>query len=381
MKRLVQRLFQALPKSVDAWLRSLSLKINGAVLVARGSSRQLIAPSDVGFGSQGIVEFVQESYKWPTSVIMTPLGTDHRFHDVGVSVATVRGALLAGDGRAFDSRHRLILESLATHDYQAINPGRWAHAPTRELSGPVLALNWWSGNTNLYHWLRDVFSRAYVLTGLPGEAVTIVCPKDPAPFQRHGLDALLRRHPGCRLEEVDQFEKVRVETLLQPCVNPYVRGNGFLRREVADFIRDTYLDGVEPGQGVDLAYISRSQVGSRRLLDELEMVKRVSERFPIQVTRIEQLPFADQLSMMSGTKVLMGVYGAGLVHVLFTRRGGLIDIHNGDSRETHFGTLAAGIGVSYAMVQGGPADRNQDFHLGDRGIDTLLATLESTVNG
>ena len=380
MKRLVQRLFQALPKSVDAWLRSMSLKINGTVQAGMYSTHQLLAPSDVEFGSHGIDEFVQESYKWPTSVIRTPLGGGHQFHDAGVRYATVSGAVLAGDGRAFDSRHRLIVESLATHDYQAINPGRWAHVPTRELPGQVLALNWWSGNTNLYHWLRDVFSRAFVLTGLSGESITIVCPRNPAPFQRHGLEALLRRHPGCRLVEVDPSEKVRVEMLVQPCVNAYVRGNGFLRREVADFIRDTYLDGVKFGPGVDLAYISRSQVGSRRLLDESEMLKRVSERFPIQMTRIEQLPFADQLSMMSGTKVLMGVYGAGLVHVLFTRRGGLIDIHNGDSRETHFGTMSAGLEVPYAMVQGGPADRNQDFHLGDRGIDSLLATLEQMID-
>ena len=376
MRRLVQRLFQALPKSVDGWIRSLSRKVNGTVSARGNSERQVLPPMDVEFLPHGISEFVQESYKWPASTIRTPLGRGGSFHDAGVGMALFASGMVAGDGRAFDSRHRLISESLATHDYQAFNPGRWAHSPSFELDGRVLALNWWSGNTNLYHWLRDVFARAYVLTQLGDGPITILCAKDPRPFQRHGLDALLRRFPNCQLHELDLSEKVRVENLVQPCMNPYVRGNGYLRREVADFIRDIYLDGITAGEETAVTYISRAEVGSRRLLDEPEMIERVSAVLPLRVTRIEQLPFHEQLSLMAATNTLIGIYGAGLIHVLFTKREGLVEIHNGDSRETHFSTLSAGLGVPYSVVQGGPAKQNQDFALGTLGIDELLLRLE-----
>jgi hypothetical protein len=376
MKRLAQRLFRMLPKPIDGLVRSFSRKINGTISAQDSVVSQVLPPEMIDFSKFDIREFVQESYKWPTSSIRTPLGSGGSFRDAGVGIANFADCVVAGDGRAFDSSHRLIAESLATHDYQAFNPGRWAHSPSHELDGRVLALNWWSGNTNLYHWLRDVFSRAFVLTELHDEPITIVCTRDPRPFQRHGLDALLRKFPNCRLHELGYSEKVRVQSLVQPCMNRYIRGNGFLRREVADFIRDVYLDGVPEGQGRELVHISRGAVGSRRLLDEADMVDRVSRHFPVQVTRIEQLHFVEQLSLMSGTEVLMGVYGAGLIHVLFTKRGGLVEIHNGDSRETHFSSLSAGLGTPYSVVQGGPADRNQDFRLGARGIDALLSVLE-----
>lgn len=376
MKRLAQRLFQMLPKSLDDRARSLSRKINGTVSARDASSRQLLPPKNVDFSLYGISEFVQESYKWPTSSIRTPLGNGGAFPDLGVGVAHFARGMVAGDGRAFDSRHRLITESLATHDYQAFNPGRWAHSPSLELDGLVLSLNWWSGNTNIYHWLRDVFARAFVLTQMSDQQITILCTKDPRPFQRHGLDALLRRFPNCQLRELEPSEKVRVENLVQPCVNPYIRGNGYLRREVADFIRDVYLDGVVAAPESTLTYISRAEVGTRRLLDESEMIERVSGSFPLRVTSIEQLPFHEQLSLMAGTSVLMGIYGAGLVHVLFTKREGLVEIHNGDSRETHFSTLSAGLGVPYSVVQGEHANPNQDFCLGAGGIEELLVKLE-----
>jgi hypothetical protein len=376
MKRLAQRLFRLLPKPIDGMVRSFSRKINGTISAHDLVVSQVLPPEIIEFSKSHISEFVQESYKWPTSLIRTPLGSGSSFRDAGVGIANFADCVVAGDGRAFDSRHRLITESLATHDYQAFNPGRWAHSPSLELDGPVLALNWWSGNTNLYHWLRDVFARAFVLTELHDEPINIVCTKDPRPFQRHGLDALLRRFPQCRLHELEPSEKVRVENLVQPCMNKYIRGNGFLRREVADFVRDIYLDGVAVKQETALVYISRAEVGSRRILDESELIDRVSQRFSIHVSQIEQLPFADQLSLMAGTKVLMGIYGAGLIHLLFTKRNGLVEIHNGDSRETHFSTLSSGLGVPYAVVQGGPANRNQDFRLGNRGIDELLSILE-----
>lgn len=376
MKRLAQRLFRALPRPIDLLVRSWSRKINGTVSAREVSNNQVLPPLSVDFSHAGIGEFVQESYKWPTSLIRTPLGSGVAFPDSGVSIARFASGMVAGDGRAFDSSHRLIVDALATHDYQAFNPGKWAHKPSLELDGSVLALNWWSGNSNLYHWLRDVFARAFVLTKLRDEQITILCTKDPRPFQRHGLDALLRKFPNCRLYELDHSEKVRVENLVQPRMNPYIRGNGYLRREVADFIREVYLDGVPVGEETELTHISRADVGSRRLLDEVEVIERVSQRFPLLVTRIEQLPFVEQLSLMAGTRVLMGTYGAGLVHVLFTKREGLVEIHNGDSRETHFSTMSVGLGVSYSVVQGGPANRNQDFRLGPRGIDELLSQLE-----
>ncbi len=367
--------YQALPRPVDKQIRRLSRVLNGVVRGRESAVEVLLAPELVSLLSVGVSEFVQEEYKWPKAVIRSELGESNQFTDQGFSLAYFDGAIVAGDGRAFDSRHRLIEESLATHDYQAINPGRWAHDVSREVSGTALALNWWSGNSNLYHWLRDVFPRAFALSALSNHPITLIVPAGLKPFQRHGIEALVRKFPLIKVLDIGHGDKYRTEHLIQPCLNPYVRGNGYLRPELANFVRDTYLSGVPTGDPIDVAYISRSTVGSRRLLDESDVLERVQREVQVRVLAIEHLPFPEQLRVMSGTRILMGVYGAGLVHLLFTRREGLLELHNGDSKETHFSTLSVGCDSPYMMVRGGPADDLQDFRLGVQGTKELISAL------
>jgi capsular polysaccharide biosynthesis protein len=111
-------------------------------------------------------------------------------------------------------------------------------------------------------------------------------------------------------------------------------------------------------------------------VNESEVLERLNERVPINVLRIEELEWRDQIAAMMSTRVLVGVYGAGLVHMLFTRGDGVVEIHNGDSAETHFVTLAAGCGIPFVSVQGGPADRMQDFSLNSAQTDVLINATE-----
>ena len=380
VKRVAKRLFQSLPGPLDRLVRASGRRVFG-VRQHRSKAESVLGPLEVRFDSPRVDAFVQETYKWPKRVLTVSVGTAGVYRDPGVAVVRVPGAIVAGDGRAFDSDHRLVAESLATHDYQAVNFGPWTQRPDTEIDGPAINLNWWSGSTNVYHWLRDVFPRAFALTHLfADDSFTIIGPSAPTPFQQHGFDALLRRFPGARYVGLDYGRKVRVEALIQPCMAPYVRGCGYLRPEVATFVREVYLAGVSPAiLPTRHTYISRANTSSRRLVNEAEVLERIHERIPLNVLRIEELPWRDQLAAMSATNVLAGVYGAGLVHMLFTRGGGVVEIHNGDSVETHFATLAAGCGVPFVSVQGGPADRMQDFSLSNRQTDVLIAALETSV--
>lgn len=380
VKRVAKRLFQSLPGPLDRLVRASGRRVFG-VSHHRSEADSVLGPLDVRFDSPRVDAFVQETYKWPKRVLSVSVGDAGRYRDPGVAVVRVPGAIVAGDGRAFDRSHRLVAESLATHDYQAVNFGRWTQRPDMEIDGLAINLNWWSGNTNVYHWLRDVFPRAYVLTLLStDEPFTIIGPTAPTPFQQHGFDALLRRFPGARYVGLDYGCKVRVESLLQPCMAPYIRGCGYLRPEVAQFVRDTHLAGVNPTPlGAPHTYISRANTSSRRLLNEADVLERIGERIPLNVLRIEELPWRDQLAAMAATNLLAGVYGAGLVHMLFTQGGGVVEIHNGDSSETHFATLAAGCGVPFVSVQGGAADRMQDFSLSREQTDVLIAALDASI--
>jgi hypothetical protein len=226
-----------------------------------------------------------------------------------------------------------------------------------------------------------VFSRAYVLASVSSNtAFAIIGPSDPTPFQQHGFDALLNRFPQARYVGVKYGHKVLVESLLLPCMAPYVRGCGYLRPEVVGFVQDAYRSGVAPADlPTSTTYISRANTASRRLVNEAEVLERIGERVALNALRIEELEWREQIAVMQSTNVLVGVYGADLTHLLFTRGGGVVEIHNGDSTETHFSTLAAGCGVPFAGEQGGPADRLQDFALSTNQTDVLIGVLEQAV--
>jgi capsular polysaccharide biosynthesis protein len=380
IKGVAMRVFQAMPGPVDQLFRAAGRRVFG-VRSYWSEASVVLEPIDVSFTVPPVTSFVQETYKWPKQVIATPVGARGVYRDLGVGIAHLNHAVVAGDGRVFDRDHRLVSESLATHDYQAVNFGPRTQRHNFALDGVAIALNWWSGNTNVYHWLRDVFARAFVLTSLqPDTPLTIVGPSVPTPFQQYSFDALLSRFPQARYLGLHYGHKVVIEQLLQPAMPPYVRGCGYLRPEVASFIRETLSAGIAPA---DLSsphtYISRARTASRRLVNESEVLDRVTSRVPMNVVRIEEFAWRDQLAAMMSTNVLAGVYGAGLVHMLFTRGGGVVEIHNGDSAETHFSTMAAGCGVPFISVQGGPADRNQDFALSVAQTNVLITALEHMV--
>jgi len=380
VKRVAKRLFQALPGPLDQLIRASGRRVFG-VRSYQDEAEVLLGSSEVIFTDPRVEDFVQETYKWPKQVLVTAVGKRGVYRDPGVGTVRLRAAIVAGDGRVFDRHHRLVRESLATHDYQAVNFGPWTQRADIEVDGLAINLNWWSGNTNVYHWLRDVFSRAFVLTGLePDAALSIIGPSSPTAFQQHGFDALMDRYPGARYVGLEYGHKAQVETLLQPSMPPYVRGCGYLRPEVGQFVREVQCAAITPAVlGSPNTYISRANTTSRRLLNEGEVLERVTQRVAMNVLRIEELGWRDQIAAMMSTQVLAGVYGAGLVHMLFTQQHGVVEIHNGDSSETHFATLAAGCGLPFVSVQGGPADQVQDFSLSTAQMDVLVAALEGMV--
>ncbi len=98
------------------------------------------------------------------------------------------------------------------------------------------------------------------------------------------------------------------------------------------------------------------------------------------VVQLESLSYLEQMQLMQTVGIIVGPYGAGLTHVLFSKRQGLVEIHNGDSKETHFMTLALASRCPYIRVQGGKSRPNQDFELGAYGIRATVAAIDGLLN-
>lgn len=374
VRSLARSLFQLLGRfgQMPRRLASLSRKIFGEITVDRIGSIELVPASLVRVNSH-TSGFEQERYKWPVDTIHTPFDSERRFLQGAFCYAYVTQAVIAGDGRVFDSDGRFVRDSAASHIAKVINPGPLKPKVSRSVDGPVLNLNWWSGSENIFHWNRDVLSRAFVLRHLERNSITLLVPETCAEYQTHAVHQLRRAFPACRVEPLAFGEWVRVEECLVPSQAPYYIGSGYLHSEVASFVREVNIAGIATnGATIPVAYVTRANSKHRRIRNEEKLLESLREVVDIEVLSLESYSYKEQMSLMQRVDVLVGVFGAGLTHAYFTRGGGLIEVHNGDSRETHFLTLALSMGIPYEQVIGGPSDVHQDFEIDE---STCLATV------
>lgn len=314
----------------------------------------------------------EENYKFPVKVSRSSCNLG--LHTQPTFMFTkINDGIISGDGRVLDYKRRLVWESVPTHHRGAVNPGFLRTRNCKVRKGSALALNWWPGRTSFYHWNRDVLPRAFVLETLRShQEICVVAPHKLEPYHKHSLDQLHLLYQNVRIVQEELGSWTRYERVVVPRCNSNDRGSGFLHPEVADFVRWVNLNGLsESGERIPVLYLSRSKARRRRLRDERQLIEVLSEAVPLTVVDVEDLSYKNQLQLMSRVEILVGPFGAGLTNLLFTRRTALVEIHNGDSKETHFATLALACRSKYVQVRGGASDLNQDFSLGWRGIQDV----------
>lgn len=95
-------------------------------------------------------------------------------------------------------------------------------------------------------------------------------------------------------------------------------------------------------------YVSRSKATRRRILNETETIQPILAANKFQSIHLEDLPFIDQVQVMSGTSHVIAPHGAGLAHVAFvgqdTRVG---ELHASGSVQPHFFNLTLARGAEY----------------------------------
>jgi len=343
---------------------SFTRKLFGEVTVDELNPKVILPEHRVAANSTGSSDFVEETYKWPVSTVVTPFEYETSFLSGAFRFVKLDKAVIAGDGRVFDANRRFIVDSAASHLNSVFHPGKFQPIPTRIINGVVLNLNWWPGTGSIYHWNRDVLSRAFVLTKFADQPITLVFPSPMTPFQKHAASQLVKLFPLCQIQTLELGEWVQVDECIVPSAAPYKRGSGYLHPEVAEFVRKVNVFEVaESGSEITVAFVSRSKAGHRRIRNENVLLSEMRSHMSVQVFHMEDFDCPSQMAIVQRVRVLVGAFGAGLTYANFTKGSGLVEIHNGDSRETHFATFALSRNIPYAQIQGGMSDAMQDFEL------------------
>lgn len=191
--------------------------------------------------------------------------------------------------------------------------------PLHKIEGTVAVLSGLSGNV-YFHWMVDVLPRINLLrqSGINFDKIDkFLVNSQRSPFQQETLKQL--GIPASKIIESDQFPHIQAKQLIVPAYAGYM---GWLQPSAIDFLRKTFLPlAKNPGSGYpERIYISRGDARYRRVLNEAEVIETIT-RFGFIPVELESLSLAEQITLFSQAKVILGAHGSGLTNIVFCASG------------------------------------------------------------
>jgi hypothetical protein len=326
---------------------------------------------------------------------MPPQGTEPDIHPEyyremtrvlpATGVATIRnGRVLTSTGTIIGPDDCLVAEVSQTFltDDPGVHPVffRLRLPRIRYVDGAVAVLTNFRSNI-YYHWLFDTLPRYQILrdSGLPYD--WLVVPTN-ARFQKEAL-ALLPIDPQRIINDPDAH--IEAETLLVPTL-PGTSGNApiwacdFIRRS---FLPHAYRPGPSRGRRI---YISRERSGTRRILNEQELVEAL-EREGFERVFPEELPFVEQVRLFHEAEIVIGAHGSGLTNLVFCREATpVIELFSPNYVAVSYWALCNQLKLDYHYVVGeggrhrlaGRGRVHEDIIVNPAKVKSVLSSLSPT---
>ena len=172
------------------------------------------------------------------------------------------------------------------------------------------------GSTNYYHWLIDFLPKCWMLTREPRlQVFPMLVNGGFSAMQRETLafvvDSLGLAAP--RVEPLGDGGFAAVAEAYLPTRVWRVAAVGFWRR----VIERTIYEVAGPPQR--RLFVIRAGTDRRRLRDEAALAARL-QRHGFEAVDPGSLPFVEQIKLFASARIVVGVHGAGLTNMIFSRR-------------------------------------------------------------
>ena len=151
-------------------------------------------------------------------------------------------------------------------------------------------------------------------------------------------------------------------------------------------IKGGRLNGSEESANLKI-WVSRAKAPRRKIKNEDQLIPILCQH-GFQIVCLEDLSFVEQVMLMSKTKVLAGLHGAGLTNMLFMPEGGhVVEIRRqGDSHNNCFFAMASALGHNYfySLAQSDSVGdvyeihQTSDYWLSPEQLDNALNILGDT---
>lgn len=234
--------------------------------------------------------------------------------------------------RVIEPRKKRLLKKFGLYllPYQKVDKGIWI---TDEFS------------FEYFHWLTDALPRLLALENgqqnkLKSDGFKILLPESykTKPYIISSLKAL-----NYDVHYYPSSKRVRVKELLSPS---HTAPTGNFNSELIANIRNKFLTAqTTPSKNI---YISREKAARRKVMNEQEVIKLLLE-FNYEIHFFEDYSFEQQVKIMSQTKSLISIHGAGLTNMMFMPEGAqVLELRNeGDGQNNCYFALAAALNHHY----------------------------------
>ncbi len=293
--------------------------------------------------------------------------TRHRLFEISLHVEDVNGSpvrFLFKAGRILDYPYLL---GMARHN------ASYLVSTCREIKSIERGIDLLHYTSGYYHWLLEGVPRILDLIDdeIDFDQYPLILPPLEM-FHRQVLE-ILGISPDTQVVTVDKGNWCHVHDCIFPTANfpfaapgladPSGQPDGALLRR----IRERLLERLpkltpESTSATKRLYISRRKATKRKFTIQTETaVRAILEAEGFQSVCLEDLPWSEQVLLVSGAEFIVGLHGAGLANILFAKAKSLIEFQNPFEVRSYFALMARELNMNYAYIVGALEGHSVNF--------------------
>lgn len=259
------------------------------------------------------------------------------FVQVGKGIVCDKALRLVAE-HGFENRHDNFAEALT---FRKLKP--------KTIPGSYSIINH-PYSRNFGHWMIDCLPRVISLeAAYPFRPIVFLMPQDSNEFQRESLSIVLPPHFSVQYLDPDLW--VRPERLFWASPASGVE-NYMLPSVYFQSIRSRIFARYGLPATHEMSrriYISRRRAAYRRIINEVELVKVLSE-YGFEVIELETLSFRRQVELFHQCETLVAPHSAGICTCFFSGCINMVVLYATQSPPNYFHTQAKGLGQKHFYV-------------------------------
>lgn len=224
-----------------------------------------------------------------------------------------RGRVVHDYGVVLTPDHRLLAD---------ISPPLGGHAathpvlhepslpPVRKLNAHVAVITS-QAHQRYFHWLFDILPRFDLIRRSKVHVAQYVVNAE-LPFQRESLEIL--GIPIARVISPQRHTHIEAQGLIVPSLPGLL---GIMTSRSCEFLRETFLQTrLEQPIPKRLLYITRRDALTRRVLNECELLDRMSG-YDVETVELEGMSITGQAELFANARLIVAPHGAGIANAVF----------------------------------------------------------------